>query len=761
MLTRKTKHLVQNQKKVSLMINLLLFDSLSLYFIRKLKKCIYILGSLISVSKNTGQSSMMKFLTNSKCNQQNEDNTCDVLTLTTQGGNIHNTINPNNVKLLSDDNTGIDFLTLCTVKKSEEEMVSEMRKMDTTYIPVAKSVKDPFNFVIPDIKILDSLPHLTNLINLLATKHETCKVENTQNDNVHVNIDDDNFWCTIRNERNIDTNEVRFEDILDDSSDTNITTISHASQAINEFKIDSVDKSKVPASSTKNNDEIMTDHARTELSNNTLNDMEPSIFENILNDSFSSIDDDLDVDTARQSIVPPNSSNIFSKNAENMNVTCESVVDIFLDDTNANGFNQNLSVSVEPAQPVQTNKSAENCIDEIQDLYFSDDDMAEFICNKPNDSKPMHNPKPEESFLSITQAIKEMAQIKKDLEKPPILSASKRDSSPDWISTDTKRKTEVKKRTTLSELKNKLSGINLNSTTKSCAAKQHFDLQDDSDEDFMITHDSAKKFDELESSYFCHTSKALNIQSNRLRNMSESSIKNNNYFDDTSKVFASGSSNLCGTSKRTTPLGMSVLVNNRRPMLSLKRNKDPYSSTIDLSAFKVPNKCIKNRQEQNTIESGVNISKQISHLERETARKISSQHNKRKKKKQKNVFIDDEAQVSSDGSSDESISTTDEELHDDFVSYTQNVENQVDMQAHYLQTTKSLFRRPGAFHFKKPPSPDPDIEIYSQALSQVQDSYLYVRMMSNVHLKISTLYLSLIEFLFSSIVGFVLCEGGC
>ncbi|XP_032678779.1 Fanconi anemia group M protein isoform X2 [Odontomachus brunneus] len=674
-------------------------------------------SSSISVPKNTGQSSMMKFLTNGKCNQQNEDNTCNVLTLTTQSGNIHNTIDPKNVKLLSDDNAGIDFLTLCTVKKSEEEMTS-VRKMDTTYIPVAKSVIDPFNFVIPDIKVLDSVPFLiTNLIDFLATKRETCKIENTQNDNVHVNIDND-FWCTIRNESNIDTNEVRFEDILDDSSDTNITIISHVSQAINEFKIDSVDKSKVLASSTKDNNDIMTDHTRTELSDNMLNDMEPSIFENILNDSFSSTDDDLDVnDTARQSIVPPNSSNIFSKNAANMNVTCESVVDIFLDETNADEFNQNLSV--EPAKPVQTNKSAENCMNEIQDFYFSDDDMTEFACNKPNDSKQIDNPKPEESFLSITQAIEEMARMKKDLEKSPILSASKRDSSPEWISTN--RRTEVEKRNTCSELKNKLSDVN--STTKSYAVKQHFDLQDDSDEDFMITHDSVKKFDELESSYFCHTSKTSKDQSNHLRNMSKSSVKNDNYFDDTSKVFASGSGNLCGMSKRITPLGMPVPVSNRHPMLSLKRNKDLHSSMIDLSAFRAPSKCIK-RQEQNTLESGVSTSKQMSHLERSAARKISNQH-KRKKKRKKNAYIDDEAQVSSNDSSDESslTSTTDEELHD-FVSYTQNVENQVDMQAHYLQTTKSLFKRPGAFHFKKPQSPDPDIEIYSQALSQ-QDSYLY------------------------------------
>lgn len=719
-----------------------LFNILSLHFIRKFIKSIYIhthiytLGSLIPVSKNVNQTSMMKFLTNNKCNQQNESNTkCDIFTLTSQSNNVRNTINPDKVKLLSDDNAGIDFLTLCAVKKSEEEMSSEtMRKMDTTYIPVAKPVKNPFNIVIPDIQVLDSLPLLiTNLINQMTIRHETSKDENTQNDNDHVNINDDNFWCTIRNERNVDTNDVRFEDILDFSSDTDITKISRMSQAISESEVISVDKNKV----TGDNDEIMTNYARTKLSNNIFNNMKPSTFEHVLDDSFSSINDSAEVDdTVRQGKASSSSSNIFSKNAENMNVSSESVIDIFSDDTNADGFNQNLSASVEPAKPAYTKKSAENCIDEIQDLYFSNDDIADFACNKPNNSKSMHNTKPEESFLSITQAIQEIASMKKNLEKSPILSASKGDSSPEWISTDTKHKTEFEKKNTRLGLKNRLPYVNLNSNTKSYTAKRHFDLQNDSDEDFVITEDNVKKFDELESSYFCSTSKD---QSNHLRNTLRNSVNKNDCFDDTSKVFIPGSSNLCSTSKPTIPSGMSMADDNRRPMLSLKRNKDPYSNTIDLSAFKAPSKCVNSMQERNTLGSDVSTSKQTAHLDREVSGKINK-HNKKKRKKQKNIFIDDEVEVISVVSSDESISTTDEELQD-FVSYTQNEENQVDMQAHYLQSTKGSIGRPGAFHFKKPKSPDPDIEIYSQALSPGQDSYLYVRKISSVYLKYSSSYI--------------------
>lgn len=709
---------------------------------------------------------MMKFLTNSKCNEQKEDDICDILTLTTHDRHVNITIDPNNVKLLSDDIMGIDFLTLCAVKKSKEEMSSKtVHKMDTTYIPVAKPVKDPFKFVVPDKTILNSLSLvIRNLMNDLQVKQENCKDENIQDDNDHVNIDSDNFLCTIRNQ-NVSAKEVRFEDILDDSSDSHVTVISCLSQTINKIEKDSVNTSEVPVSNNKDNSEIMTDYARIKLSNNIFDNTKPSIFEDLLNDSFSLSDDDLEVEEVAPNIMPPNPSNILSKNTEDINPAYESAVDIFLDDTSSNDdrSNQNLSVSVEPAKPDQTNKSAENCVDEILDIDFGEDDMTEFMCDKFDNSKPTHNTELEESLLTITQAIEEIARKKKDLNQSPEPSAIKRDSSPEWISS--KPTIGVKKKNTRLGLK-RLSNINLNSTTKSYTVKQHF-LQSDSDEDFIITEDNAKKFNELESSYFCHTSEISKDESNLSHDMTKKSVVNK-YFDDTSKSFTTGSSNFCGTSREMKPPDVSKSVI-RHPALSLKRNKGPSSNAIDLSVFKASNTCINSRWEQSTSEFDVSTSKQVPHLDRKVAPKISSKYYERKKKKEreKNVYIDDEAQVSSNDSSDESTSITDEDL-EDFVSYTQNVENQVDMQAHYLQTSKSPIKRPGAFHFKKPRPPDPNIEIYSQPLSQAQDSYLYVRKISGVHLKIrrqsvdskmnTTRIYHLMGSSFFSIVGFILRE---
>lgn len=99
----------------------------------------------------------------------------------------------------------------------------------------------------------------------------------------------------------------------------------------------------------------------------------------------------------------------------------------------------------------------------------------------------------------------------------------------------------------------------------------------------------------------------------------------------------------------------------------------------------------------------------------------------RKRKKVRNQFIDDEAQVSSNDeneTTDES-SGTDQDL-EDFVSYTQNVHDTTDMQAHYLQTVRSPLKGYNGFLFKRPRTPDPSIEIYSQPVSQAHESYLNV-----------------------------------
>lgn len=688
---------------------------------------------------NTGQPSMMKFLTDSKYNVQNQANTSNILTpLTTQNNNKHNTINPNNVKLLTDDNAGIDFLTLCAVKKSEKEMSSEVEsKMDTTYVPAPKPIKDLFNFVVPDIEIINCLSSLTE-DNLTQCKNEdnlSMQSKNNEDENIYntndcIIVDDDNFCCTIRNERNADNSEIRFEDILDESSDSNETAV--LNQLITDMEIDSLNTDKASTSDMKEDNKVTTG-TKTELTN-TLEDLEPTIFENILNESFSSEDDLKDKDDiALQNTEPPHSSNVFTKIAEEINVTHETnIIDTFHDKDNAK-TNQNLSTSMKFPKPQmnQVNKFV-SFIDDIQDIDFnSDDDISEFVKRDSNKNKSTRNSKTEESLLSITQAIGEIAQAKKNLETSTKVNKEKEESinedSTGWISVNIKNEIKVEKsEMNLKTNNTTLSNIHCNSAVKTSTVKENLDLLNDSDEDFMITEDNAKKFNELESCYFRNSLKDSKDTSCMPSTSRDSEIRHD-YFGNILKNLKAKDTYSDNTLQSLKPCGMSTPKNEKRPKLSLKRNIiQQGSDMIDLSFFKASEKYENNTKDKNFLKPSSDALKQIVPSNEKMTRK--STHKLKHKDNARNQFIDDEAKVDSDASSDEIVITDDEDFGD-FVSYTQIPQDQVDMHAHYLQTIKSPIKRPGAFHFREPRSSNSDIEIYSQFSSQMQDSYLYVRIL--------------------------------
>lgn len=682
----------------------------------------------------------MKFLTDNKCNEQTRNNTCNILTQLATQSSKHNTINPNNVKLLTDDNAGIDFLTLCAVKKSEEEMSSEVvPRMDVTYIPALKPIKNLFDFVVPNVEVINCLSFLTE-DNLTQCKDNEdnllIQCKGNENENLHdnndcINNDDDNFWCSILNERSIDNDEIRFEDILDESSDSNETPISFLNQRITNIEINSINTDRASTSDVKVDDKIITG-TKTDLSIDTLEDLEPTIFENILNESFSSVEDLEDKDdTALRDMVFPNPSNAFTKYTEEISVIHETNVNTFHNEDNVR-INESLSAPIK-VKSQQMNKIA-SFINEIQDIDFnSDDDISEFVKYQSHKDKS-RNSKAEESLLSITQAIGEIARVKKNLETSTRSSVNKKESikeedSIGWISVNIKNEIKAEKSDTSSTDNVALSHIHCNSAAKSRTVKQDLDFFDDSDEDFMITEDNAKKFNELESCYFRNSSKDSGNNISCMPSTSKNSDIKNNYFDISKnlKVTDSHSDN---TSNIMKPCGVSTPKNDIRLKLSLKRNKTHQNSnTIDLSFFKAPNKCVNNTADKSILKSSSSTPKQIFPLNEETAQK--SKRRIKRENNARNEFINDEAEVDSDASSDEIIVTDDEDIAD-FVSYTQMPQDQVDMHAHYLRTIKSPIKRPGAFHFREPRSPDPNIEIYSQFSPRIQDSYLYVRTLPDI-----------------------------
>jgi len=683
---------------------------------------------------------MMKFLTTNKCNQYNQDNTDIILTQSkTQNNNLHNVINPNDVKLLSDDNAGIDFLTLCTMKKSEEEMSSDtVYRMNTTYIPL-KPVKDLFNFIVPDIKIIDSF--LTKLRDCdgSLTQHKNCEnnlsvsCANTKTNNDCINIDsddDNNSWHSIRNEERADEKEIKFEDILDESSDSNEIPISHLSQKITNIEIDTINKVSIP--NVESDNKSIT-NVETKISIDMLDNTGPSIFENILNESFTSTEDDLEnKETAQPDTISPNSLNASAIDIEKVTKnTYKNIVNVFCDENNINRSDQNLSVSEKFVGSSHANKSARSFMDDMQDFDFnSDDDINGFIRSEFEKNKSkidyMCNSKAQESLLSITQAIDEIAQMKKNPKR--LLKSSKEESidSTSWISVN--NKCEIKTGNTKSGIR--LSNINHNFMTKSHPVrKQESNFLNDSDEDFMITEDNVKKFDELESSYFRDASKN-SANSNNLPGTSRNTEIKDSFYSVSKNSEAENSwinnSYINNISRNLRLCDMSIL-HSRRPGLSLNKNKRQYSNVIDLTAS---NRDLCNTRDKNISESNVDTSRETSVLAKNIKQKIKHKKKKSKDIIKKNEFIDDEAEVDADVSSDESIIIMDEE-DNNFVSYTQNSQDQIDMQAHYLQTVKSPIKRPGDFHFRRPRSSDSDEEIYSQSLSQAQDAYLYVCKISN------------------------------
>lgn len=183
----------------------------------------------------------------------------------------------------------------------------------------------------------------------------------------------------------------------------------------------------------------------------------------------------------------------------------------------------------------------------------------------------------------------------------------------------------------------------------------------------------------------------------------------------------------------------SVKMYNSRRMatgpLSQRKSDINKLSREDLSDFAAPARYTlqqqqlqQKRQHQDQKSSrGVGVGrKKATSLDSDTRKKKKTTHRKdRQRLRVRSEFVDDEAEVSSDEGETSGSSGLDEDLHG-FVSYTQHVDDSIDMRAHYLRTTRSPVG-PAKFHIRKPKSPNPNLQIYSQAFQPDEpDSYLYV-----------------------------------
>ncbi|XP_043283831.1 uncharacterized protein Fancm [Venturia canescens] len=171
---------------------------------------------------------------------------------------------------------------------------------------------------------------------------------------------------------------------------------------------------------------------------------------------------------------------------------------------------------------------------------------------------------------------------------------------------------------------------------------------------------------------------------------------------------------------------MSKSVRSVRGPLSLKRFDVNKIEETKFSRFAAPPKYREKETSHGTSgvkTLGIGEPRSLScNLDNRKRKKVQMHSSAAKRLRPKNAFIDDEAEVSTDGELSSGSSGCDDDL-DGFVSYTQNVDDSVDMQAHYLQTVRSPVNARG-FHFKKSKDPNPDLQIYSQPLLDEPNHYI-------------------------------------
>ncbi|XP_035725984.1 Fanconi anemia group M protein-like isoform X2 [Vespa mandarinia] len=725
-----------------------------------MKKSKNVKQSFTNDIKNTNQPSLSKFLVNTKNNEQfnndddnDDDNIVELVKptiietdLNNKTNNKTNLIKASNVKLLICDTEAVDFLTLCAMKKSEKEMKLETPKMDMTYVSLTESITSFVDFTVPSLDILDDLGnHLSNVkLNLKLPE------ENSQSD-----YDDDNFCCnnqynimspvnTVMNEC-INVSESRFEDLLDESTDSNNTILNS-----NENDENNLDTNVNIAEHSKGK-------SVTNVRNSEQRDNELSFFEDIFNDSFESIENDLEhnelnIDNVEnKELKKLDSSNNDSSKIVTTDKIQEETNNLTLSKMQAKEVRSkhcesmfSITQAVNEIKKINSNPNARTALAEIKDTgqyvtqkskctltnnvsyvqsnvqindYESEDDIfaSELeedleINNAGNESSNKENPTNEtlsNSNINIHKNFKcigdnqfkvDAFEWNNDFEVSSISAANSKyfnnstnanlrvkntntvassfvddtvwndTDSDEWISFNEKSKSKEHTKSSSLRISKKLSTIK-----HSFSNFTPMDDQNDSENDFVINLNDIEKLNDLETSYF-------------------SKQKNQNY-------------------------DMSIPSSSNFKDKSFEKIETPETMLKNLSSFKAPDKYLK--KQYSSIASQSTQSKHIDSLTNSSYKSQSIKDKSNKKNQCK--YIDNEAEVFFDNSSDES-SGKDEDLSD-FVSYTQH-ETDDDMHALYLQTVKNPIKRPGAFVFKEPKEFNKMIEIYSQPCSQANESYL-------------------------------------
>ena len=631
-----------------------------------------ILESNFESQKEGTKFSMIKYL---RVEQNKENAKCNSEVFNSEiieSNNIYKNIPVSDVKILSSDNDGIDFLTTCALRISEkEEIVKNKCKIDKYYIPTYPSIKNFFNFSIPDIKILDFLITLNDVTPLNINKSKL--------DDDNKNDDNNDFYnneCVFENviteigDKPQQQLSSRFEDLLDDSSKSEDDLFSPLSIASDR--------------STKND---MLEPIGAENKNNTLKSLEPGNFEDILNE------------TSDDSEINP----------------IEKFEQSWTKHTNINN-----DVEVKNSNPINNNFKSKDDIYfeemiEVDDNFFSVpiNECERNIESKRNEEiedKSNHSQKIFEcgDKLSITQAIDEISRLNSNSINSNVL-----DESEDDIFQDESFLQKVdqlnfnKEMVNLIEYKDEQNfdkSKNLNNSNDRSMNTELKVEEFEWDDDFEMSTGTVKDYVQFNK----------NEEKQKSETATEKETNVEAYSSDDEEWFSIEKSVIISkqnASRRTT-------IANKLANIGKCNSKSDYSKN------KSDSMTVKEHETSIYFVNESSDKKRFESQEKETRCSRKRNHN-RKLKKTKNEFIHEEAEVSSNDNTTDESSETDNDL-EDFVSYTQNIHDSEGMHGHYLRTIRSPINKQGGFLFKQPRLLNSNIDVYSQEVTEMHESYINV-----------------------------------
>lgn len=631
---------------------------------------------------------MMKYLKVEE-NKESSKYNCGTLNFEAiQNINNHNTTKLSDVKILFCDNHAVDFLTICALKISaREENIKNKCKINKSYIPKSSFVKNFVDFTVPDIKVLDCLITLNNIPYNYDKNKSNNDNENDNWNNSHNNeyVVKNKITLTEIVDKYEQKSFSKFEDLLDDSNKSNETDLSD-----NEEK--QLENSTCPSSSVSKQC-IKNNPLQSFKTGNTNNILQRSIsdkFEDILNE----ISDDSETNHIE------NFEQSWIKNIKN---------------------NEQIKKSSNITELDNNFRLKNNLQKEIKINNFSSIPMDQY---KHNLTETINMPKfvefQDEYTLNEKQTIDEIARLNSN----SILS--KISESEDDIFQDKSFLLQIDNQSNIDEeINNSIDKDekNFNNITNLNNQKNIINTElemegYDWDDDFKVSIDTVQNYIKFDTFEEKQNNEKLKIENNMekcdLNNKEWISIEKSKNISKQDASRMTIANKLANVRKRNS---------NYNCFNNDSMNKD-NSKNVYLSTIK-EKKCI------SFIDKSKNKKKYVSQ-KKET--KYSRKHNRNQKlRKTKNEFILEEAEVSSNSETTNESSETDNDL-EDFVSYTQNVQDTSDIYVHYLQSTKSPVNRQN-FLFKQQCTFNSNIDIYSQPITQ-NESYINVSemiiLMSNV-----------------------------